>query len=63
MKVSHLTLGFLIFGLLFACVTATAPSEQGYMLHDMFVDRTYRFFDALLHVLGVAALIKYLFGR
>ena len=61
MKLDQLNLSLLVFSLVFACVAASAPSEQSYMMHDMFVDRTYRFFDALLHVLGVAALLKYLF--
>ena len=61
MRVFHLTIVLLVFGLVFATVVSTAPAEGWFELHHLLIDRTYRFFDALLHVLGVAALIKYLY--
>lgn len=61
MKVYHLTFVLLMVGLLFALMVSTAPQNGWFELHNILIDRTYRFFDALLHVLGVAALIKYLY--
>lgn len=63
MKVYQLTLFLLVFGLLFALMVSIAPQNGWFDLHNLLIDRTYRFFDALLHVLGVAALIKYLFAQ
>lgn len=63
MKVYQLTLVLLVFGLFFALMVSTAPQNGWFDLHNLLIDRTYRFFDALLHVLGVAALIKYLFSQ
>lgn len=60
MTIKQLTVVFVFLGATFAILVATAPSEQLYPAYDMLIDRTYRFFDALIHVLGVAALIKYL---
>ena len=60
MTIRQLTVVFVFFGAMFAMLVAIAPSEQMYPVYDMLIDRTYRFIDALIHVLGVAALIKYL---
>lgn len=63
MRVFQLTVVLLVVGLLFATVVSTAPAEGWFELHNLLIDRTYRFFDALIHVLVVAALIKYLYGH
>lgn len=63
MKIRHLTVVLLVFGVLFGLMVSTAPQNGWFELHNLLIDRTYRFFDALIHVLGVAALIKYLFSQ
>ena len=63
MKVYQVTLALLVFALFFAIVVSTAPNEGWVDGYSVFVERTYRFFDALLHILGVAALLKYLYSR
>ena len=60
MTTKQLTVIFVFFGAFFAMLVAVAPSDQMYPVYDMLIDRTYRFIDALIHVLAVAALIKYL---
>ena len=63
MRVFHLTLLLLVIGLAFALLASTAPAEGWFETHNVLIDRAYRFFDVLLHVLGVAALIKYLYAK
>lgn len=63
MRVFGLTIFLLVFGLIFALVVSTAPQNGWFELHNVLIDRTYRFFDALLHVLAVAALLKYLYAQ
>jgi|GEM_PF-6313584 hypothetical protein len=63
MKVFHLTVVLLVLGLIFALSVSTAPQHGWFDLHNILIDRSYRFLDALLHVLGVAALIKYLYEK
>ena len=63
MKIVHLTIVLLVIGLVFALLASTAPSEGWFESHNLLIDRMYRFFDVLLHVLGVAALIKYLYSK
>lgn len=63
MKVFHLTVVLLVIGLTFALLASTAPAENWVEIHNLLIERMYRFFDVLLHVLGVAALIKYLYSN
>lgn len=63
MKIFHLNVMLLVMGLVFAIVVSTAPQNGWFDLQNVLIDRTYRFLDALIHVLGVAALLKYVYGR
>lgn len=63
MKIFHLNVMLLVLGLVFALVVSTAPQNGWFDLHNVLIERTYRFLDALIHVLGVAALLKYVYGQ
>ena len=63
MKVYDLTIVFLFLGLFFAVIEATAPAGGWFGFQVTLVDRLYRFVDVMIHVLGFAALLKYLFAK
>ena len=63
MKVFHLTIVLLVVGLVYATLSSVAPGQSWFSTQTLVVDRLERFFDALLHVLGIAALIKYLYSK
>ena len=63
MKVFQLTLLLLGVGIVLGLLSRTAPQEGWFEAQNLIIDRAYRFFDAMLHVLGVAALIKYLYTK
>ena len=63
MKISELNKALLIIGLVFAFIVSLSPQSGCFALQNVLIDRSYRFLDALIHVLGVAALLKYTFGQ
>ena len=63
MRVFQLTLLLLGVGIVLGLLSSTAPQEGWFEAQNLIIDRAYRFFDAMLHVLGVAALIKYLYTK
>ena len=63
MKIEQVNSGLVIFGLIFAALSAVSPSEGWFEGYFAFVDRSLQFFYVLLHVLGVAVLLKYLYSR
>ena len=63
MRVFHLTIVLLVVGLVYATLSSVAPGQAWFSTQNLVVDRLERFFDALLHVLGIAALIKYLYTK
>tara|TARA_B100001115_G_C15582817_1_gene278441 strand:- start:119 stop:316 length:198 start_codon:yes stop_codon:yes gene_type:complete len=63
MRIFQLTLVFLGLAILLGLLSSTAPQEGWFAAQNLLIDRAYRFFDAMLHVLGVAALIKYLYSK
>ncbi|MCP8352173.1 hypothetical protein [Candidatus Synchoanobacter obligatus] len=63
MKVYDLTIVLLFLGLFFATIEATAPIGGWFGFQALLVDRLYRFVDVMIHVMGFAALIKYLFAK
>ena len=62
MKIEQVSTGLVFFGLIFAALLATAPNGGWVDGYAFFVDRTQQFIDFLLHILGVAALLKYLYS-
>ncbi|MEC7030221.1 MAG: hypothetical protein VXW87_00935 [Pseudomonadota bacterium] len=63
MRVFHLTVFLLFVGLMYAALSSIPSGHAMFSTQGMVVDSLERFFDALLHVLGIAALIKYLYTK
>ena len=63
MRVFHLTVVLLVIGLLYATLSSVSPGYTWFDTQNVVINQLERFFDSLLHVLAIAALIKYLYSK